>query len=341
MSLNEEYILSLIAKESSEGLSDIEIRELELWRAESEENEKSYLEHRAALLLTERFRASKRVDMDAAWQKVKPKTAESRSGLSDFWKVAAVFIVLVGVVKLTDTLLSTGADDVPGGVTSVDMILAQTMAGEQKTIWLSDSSMVVLNENSSLRYASTFDSDQRNVELSGEAYFEVERDESRPFIIETPSSLVEVLGTSFNVKDLEGDSVAEVFVASGKVAFSGKEDEKNKKSAKKVVLEANDKAQLNKKHHELKKILERDLNALAWKTGKLIFEGDAMKKVIEDLSKFYSIQIKLGNPSFESCKLSASFENQPIEEVIEVIKLTYDLEVQQDSSTIVLIGKGC
>lgn len=128
-------------------------------------------------------------------------------------------------------------------------------------LYLPDSTHVWLNEDSKIAYASDFNSDERRVTLSGEAFFEVRRDEERPFIVQTGQSETRVLGTSFNVRAYEDEETIEVAVESGKVKFSAIEDG----NSESLFLRRNERSIYDKETKELEKELRYETGQLAWR----------------------------------------------------------------------------
>ncbi len=324
------------------GLNEMEIRELQQWRSEKPENEAYFQEMALIWDVSENQKELNKINTQKAFDRVmdrakKEKQVESRksnpffSPKNDFWKVAAVFLVILGIVKLTDKLF------VPEETKIFEWKMVQTGANP-KSLELPDGSVVNLRENSSLEYRSVFD-DVREVKLSGEAFFEVERDESKKFIVEAQDMRVQVLGTAFMISAIPDDTSLSVLVSEGKVAFYHKGDEKKKD--KQVILEKGQKANYDKLKKSIKTVLSKDMNELSWLTGKLSFNKTQLDTVIKTLQEFYGVNIVLENEEFANCKLSADFDNQKLKEVIEVIRITYDVEVEQEASTIRLIGKGC
>src|SRR5690606_36556914 len=112
---------------------------------------------------------------------------------------------------------------------------------------LSDGTLITLNENSSIVYQEEFTSNERHVALTGEAFFEVARDEEKPFIVDLPSeTYVKVLGTSFNIKAFDGDSLVTVFVKTGRVEFGSE--------ANNIILTPGEKGVYNKQSGQIERI---------------------------------------------------------------------------------------
>ncbi len=199
-------------------------------------------------------------------------------------------------------------------------------------IQLSDGSKVWLSKNSTLGYSNFNSLNKRIVELKGQAYFEVARNEDKPFIIHVGKSNIKVLGTSFNVNQSSQNKKTIVSVTHGLVAFSNESDQK-------VLLAKDEQGVFDSKDNSINKTAITDLNFLSWKTGILRFEDLEMSKVCEALSKHYKTDINFIKHNNSDLRLTANFNNQDIEQVIQIISETLDLEIDRSNSTITLINR--
>ena len=165
------------------------------------------------------------------------------------------------------------------------------------------------------------DKERRAVEMNGKAFFQVTRNEARPFSVKTSQTEVTVLGTSFQID--EKPTVTEVNVVTGKVCLprGGKEN---------VILTAGMSAQYSMENKEITVVTEEDVNKLAWRTGQLRFMETPLDKVIEDLSDYY--QVKIANRTKnEGARLTATFNNLPLEDVLQVVNQTLDARLVSTS----------
>ncbi len=216
-------------------------------------------------------------------------------------------------------------------------ILSQTKteAGQQKELTLPDGSQVRMNASTTLRFPEHFAADKREVYLEGEAYFEVVSDKKRPLIIHGTEANVKVLGTAFNVNAYPGKGM-EVAVRSGKVnmvSHSGngtdvlmvpmmKKGVSNKAIGKWQVEAAND----------------QDFD---WLEGKLIFNEKPLGEVVEELSRYYGVELELKDENLAACRISSTFYRNSIEEVLETLSLIVDLHYEHLGERYVISGKGC
>ena len=184
----------------------------------------------------------------------------------------------------------------------------------KQTVLLPDGSEVILRQGSSLQYPNRFGVD-RPVKLEGEAWFEVAKDPNRPFQIQGPKLSVRVLGTSFSVRDYEGDSIAQVDVAEGLVRVVAEDS---------VQLAAGQSARLVAR--ELSEIPPNP-NYDAWQRGELRFENAALAEVLESLERYYQTGLAVrGSPG--DARLTARFTDESLTEVLEGIRLIFQVEVE-------------
>ena len=163
------------------------------------------------------------------------------------------------------------------------------------------------------------------VSLDGEAYFDVAENPSKPFIIKANGTEVKVLGTSFNVKSLGNET--EVTVTSGRVQFS-----KINSDMPPVILTKDEKGMATP--YKLKKEANSNPNFLSWKTGKFHFEDTDLSQVIFDLSRFYGKKLKIKEQEKIDCQLTADFNGEDLPTILEIIRRTCDLQIEETTDQI-------
>ncbi|MFY0601703.1 MAG: FecR domain-containing protein [Cyclobacteriaceae bacterium] len=257
---------------------------------------------------------------EAIWthisNEIRPKAKVVRMG-STWLKYAAAIALLVtiGVFYLQKNSVQE----------KVKITAYENSAEDQSFIELSDGSKIWLDKNSSLGYSNFENSKSRFVTLKGKAYFEIARDESKPFIIESGSSQVKVLGTAFNLDSHKPTEEISVMVTHGKVSFTS--------GGQEVILTKGEIGKLDILKGKITETLNDDLNILAWKTGILTFEDMDISEVCQVLSKHYDMTVRLESGS--KARLTASFDNQPIEEVAAIIAETLDLHTERKEGALI------
>jgi transmembrane sensor len=202
-----------------------------------------------------------------------------------------------------------------------------TDAGQSLSIYLPDSSLIVMNEKSKLSFSKEFK--HRKVTLKGEAFFEIVRDTSRQFSVSCENSIVSVLGTSFNVRTSKKQNIDQVHVLTGKVAFIDK-----KKSDVQVVLHKGNFADL--KNHEITESVISDYNFLFYKTRQLDFSNIKLKELAKQLEKYYHEEIKIISPEIKDVEITATYKDMSIDEIMNELEIILNISVQKENTTWIL-----
>jgi ferric-dicitrate binding protein FerR (iron transport regulator) len=189
---------------------------------------------------------------------------------------------------------------------------------------LSDGSHIVLNAGSEVKYREKFGSDGREVYFWGEAFFEIASDPTRPFVIETGDARIKVLGTSFNVKAYPNTGITEVVVNTGTVLFYHVDNNNN--ILGQVVLQKGDKGIYDRISRKLAKMRNNNPNFISWKTGILVFDQTSLDKVMEVVGEKYGVTFHIKDSELSRLKLTATFDNESLDSVLEVLSLVHKLQ---------------
>ncbi|CAD5278635.1 MULTISPECIES: FecR family protein [unclassified Imperialibacter] len=241
----------------------------------------------------------------------------------------AVFSVVFYLIKGKETSLV--ATEQVETITYVEKINPK---GQKSTIILSDGSVVTLNADSKLVYQERFEGKERKVTLEGEAFFDVTKDPSRPFIIETEQLITRVLGTSFTVRAYPNAEGVKVAVATGKVSVEKAGGKKSGNDGETLVLVPGEMGVFEKLHRTLNKesFDERDL--FEWKEGLIYFENAEFGEVLERLEQWYGVSIKVEKRISLEKDFSGAYKNKPLELVLEGLAFVYDFEYEIKSKTV-------
>ena len=253
-----------------------------------------------------------------------PSSGRKRSLVYFSYRVAAVFVLGL-VLSLSWLYVNRFA--------GMERIAAREEAVE---VLLDDGSQVLLNRNSQIRYKKKFLNGERQVFLSGEAWFDVKRDSTRPFVIDAGEALVEVLGTSFNVNAYKESPVVEITVESGLVALSAKDDTDDL-----IVMKAGSGGTYHKTQKELTLVASSHPNKISWKTRELFFDASSLEEVVQLINKVYGSSLVISDPDLESCEITVAFKEQSLDAVLKVLEMTLDLEINRTGKEIRLEGNGC
>jgi len=195
---------------------------------------------------------------------------------------------------------------------------------------LPDGSEVVLNKGSKLEYIDE-NTGIRSVTLEGEGYFNVRQDPHNPFIIKTGDAVIKVVGTAFSVFNNIRNNTIEVFVEEGTVHFSHAQNE-----SEAALIEAGYIGIIQENRLSVEK--NPDINYLAWKTRKLVFQECPVDDVINSLNHTYGSNIVHGDTKISEFRFTGTFYNQPLDSVLYVMKTAFNLEIEISKSQIVLTG---
>lgn len=260
-----------------------------------------------------------------AWQKMSQLiSAPGRTRFINpiFLRIAALLVISFGVGYY---LLNNQRD----------VVAYHTNTGNKLEVKLPDGSYVILNENSSLSYDGDFNTVDRQVELSGEAFFQVNPNKDKTFKVVSEETVVEVLGTSFNVDAYTDSDFVAVSVSSGKVAFT------SAKNGAKVILEKGGYGYYDRKTGILNNKTPELNNSDYWRTGVLVYDNDPLKSVVRDLEEQFKIDIGINESKIGDCRFTSSFQNAELEEVLEIISATMNLSLEKSSNGYLLNGEGC
>ena len=258
------------------------------------------------------------VDTDAAWNKLDdrlfgdaeettaPLSIAARGG-----KVRTLSQTLLRIAAIGAFLLVAGTAvyvALTNDSGNPEIFLADTTADQTEELLLADGTRVVLNEKRSFSYQDP--TGERRVKLEGEAFFDVARDEAKPFIITTGELETRVLGTSFNVRAYPAEPV-EVAVASGSVQVSD-DDEK-------VVLKPDELVTYVPEAKKLSTTKTNQVNAQAWAKKELDYTDTRLEELLPALERFYGRKIEVTNPALLNCPLTAKFMVDDLDGAINLL----------------------
>jgi transmembrane sensor len=266
--------------------------------------------------------ADPEIDVDAAWQQVKERIGESEGHgkVIPLWRGpmvrwAAAAAVIVGLFALGHLFVSPQE--------------AFVAFADRLTSTLSDSTHVVLSPNSRMAVRM---GDERRIALHGQAWFEVARDVTHPFIVQAEDLQVTVLGTGFEVSAYDSANVWSVRVRHGRVRVQAQDQQ--------VELGAGERVRYDRGTGSLTR--EGPVSVETWGDRIVRFENAPMSEVAGELQRMFHVRVDLSNEALGRCRLTATFENERIEDVLHVISGTFGLRLSQPASDhFVLEGDGC
>lgn len=204
-----------------------------------------------------------------------------------------------------------------------------------KKIILPDSTVIVLNAGSILKYPETFTGNTREITLEGEAFFDVAPDPRKPFIIHSGALNTTVLGTSFNITAYKHLAQLSVTVLTGKVAVT------DTLSQQSVTLLPKQKVTFNPATSALlTSAADKPENAMAWSEGRLVFEETLLPEVAVKLSNKYNVHITLMDKRLSDYRFNGEFETESLDDILKIISTLTKTNVQREGDTIRLFSKG-
>lgn len=203
------------------------------------------------------------------------------------WRSITIAAVLVLVVLFYSVL-----NNFIGNIKSTpEYFEVYVPSAKQSQLTLPDGTKVWVNCDTKIKYSNQFNSKDRNIYLSGEAYFEVSKNEDLPFYVMSRGIKIKVLGTKFNVKGYAGENKVETVLVEGKIELSRVGD----KSERCIELKPGDKATLNLTTSKVAISREDVIDDIAWKDGKMIFRNSPLEEVCKVLTRRYNAEIVLSD----------------------------------------------
>lgn len=230
-----------------------------------------------------------------------------------FWLKRVVAASLLLVVSLGVWQMSVS------GLPEQKPFFVEVKSGDKAQLVLPDGSAVKLNSGSSLTYDFS-DRSVRKVSLTGEAFFEVSKDKSKPFIVQVGELNIEVLGTSFNVSSYGEGNLIETSLLEGSIKLSGEN------LAHDYVLHPSEKAIYNRETKTIRIEPTDNGDETAWMQNRLVFDSEPLVRVIDKIERWYGVTIDLQCPEIAQDKISGSFSGEQLMYVMEALKMQYNVD---------------
>lgn len=321
MNNNSQISDDLLVKYLLQEVTPEERLHVEQWIAADKANETQFQQFLLIWDQSKKLEQESTVDTDAAWQRFKQKTAHTTSktiplpGRSMNWmRIAAMLILMIGgswaayYYLYSGRMITLNADGA---------IVAQT---------LPDGSTVTLNKNARISYPRSFSGNTREVTLDGEAFFNVTKDKSKPFIIHANEADVRVVGTSFNVKS--NTNLTEVIVETGIVQVS--------KKSRKVTLNPKEKATVKKNVDNPTKENNDDELYNYYRTKEFVCNSTPLHRLVDVLNEAYDAHIIIANDNIKDLPLTTTFHNQSLDDILQVISETFNVKIEREGDRIIL-----
>ncbi len=246
--------------------------------------------------------------------------------------MAAMLLIFMGLSFYFNPKFDNNLSRIKSDIPLSDWAKYENSSAKILKIDLPDGSIVWLQPKSQLSYNQS-DRVFRQVNLKGEAFFDVKRDEGRPFLIYAGKMTTKVLGTSFNVKAYPEMEKFEVSVVTGKVSVTNEAEKEVFVTPKQqVILEIKS---------DVLTINELPKNkTFYWELASLTFDNSLMQDVVNNIEHNFNVKIKLKS-TLKNCRLSGNFDQEHLSTILEIICKSIDAEYVMDGQEIYLKGEGC
>jgi len=344
---------ALIARYVSGTCSSEEARRVKAWVRADPSREQQVEELRAIWDAAEEppRTGGESVDVEAGWQQVRAEMETSIPGETDTasepqtasrtrrrparrrrsgWRAGAMAALLLLVGGLGVVLWNAESEEAASNSAYRTVV---TEPGERSQLQLADGSTVMVNVDSELRLPAPFRSDRRVVQLTGEAYFEVEPDPDRPFIVQTENTSVRVRGTAFNVRGYPDEDEVAVAVAEGGVSVQPQHDGTEPAG---VNLASGEVGRTTTADPTVEvRTADVDVHT-GWTEGRLVFENTPLPEVARRLERWYDLDVHIRDPALRPLRLTASLKSQSVENVLDVITASLDIRYRIDRDSVFL-----
>lgn len=276
--------------------------------------------------------------------KEEPEASNLHFGL--WLKVAAALVLLCSSYLIFENYTNSEGGHKKGA----NWLVKETARGVKSVFILNDGTRIALNSGSKLEFPKHFESDIREVYLTGEAFFDVHEDKLRPFIIHTKQINIKVLGTAFNVKSYPGERTSETTLIRGSIAVT-----MNDKPDERIVLKPDQKLVVDNEREsgsfthpaDERKILKPELTTItyfrnddttivetSWVNNKLIFKNEDFGSVAKKMERWYNIDFRFKQDQARQLKFTGVFEKETVEEALNALKLTENFEYKIENSEV-------
>ena len=203
--------------------------------------------------------------------------------------------------------------------------------GKKYELILSDSTVVHLNAGASLKFPVSFTGNSRKVTLTGEAFFDVSKDATKPFIVESNNIQIEVLGTKFNMSEYSSRNTSEVVLIEGSVKMNGKEAEEGQ------ILIPGEMGTFDQKSNTLKKEKVDTELYTSWLYGKLIFRNKSFDEILNSLERKFNVEFVVEDEALEKSEFNATFDKDvSLDKMLFYFEQAYDIKYTVKNNKIII-----
>lgn len=287
---------------------------LDQWISLEPENRRYYMEQKKLWKLLSLREKMMKIDEGKAFQKISSKLFANKE--ISFWvhlqRIAAILFLPLVFYTGYQFYLSRQKPVQDSTVFNT----AETPLGMRSSLTLPDGTKVWLNAGSKLSYPVLFSDKFREVKLSGEAFFEVEKNKRWPFIVSAGNMNVIVTGTTFNCNAYPENNQIQTVLVEGRVTVI------NASATETEEMDPGELASFNKDNQLITKKRTDLEKYIAWKSGKLMFRDDSMSTVVEKLQRWYNVKIVIEDKEILDYIYTATFIDESLDQVLKMLSLS-------------------
>lgn len=308
------HIKEMLLRYYNENLNSEEEKEVKEWINASEENKKTAQRIFTLSLAIDTRRMRGIVNTEKSLRQIKGRMIVQKQEFN--WWEWTKRIAVILFIPLVSLLILQHYQKSPEQL--AHMIEIRTNPGMVTKLTLPDGTFVSLNSESTLKYPSHFTEETREVQLSGEAYFEVTKDPTHRFVVSTShQSQIEVLGTHFNVEAYDKDNFVATTLTEGKINFT------YQKSGKRhILLESGHKLIYNNTTKKVSMYQTTGISEVSWKDGKIVFKDTPLNEALRILEKSFNVKFIIKNQQFNKDSFTGTFKAQRLEKILEYFKVS-------------------
>ncbi|WP_080904735.1 FecR family protein [Parabacteroides sp. Marseille-P3160] len=210
----------------------------------------------------------------------------------------------------------------------VDYLIVSAGLGEKASIDLPDGSKVAINAASEIEYSTAYNKKERTLRLQGEAYFEVEPNPSKPFIVQCNDIKIKVLGTTFGINAYDDDNTISIVLNTGKIELTTPN--------KTITMLPNEKATYNRTTKELYTEQVDASDYIGWRYNRLRFENETLENIIKTISRMHNTDIVFEDAQLIKQKFTGTIDNTSVQSALKVLSLTAPIDYHVKDGVIFL-----
>ncbi len=257
------------------------------------------------------------------------RSSKKKKRFRTVWHAAAVLVPALLIISAWASI-----DSKLGNVlfAETEIVSESAKTGEKKELIFQDGTRIRLNAGAQVSYPKVWSLKRRDFSLEGEAFFEVEKNPKRPFVVDIYGTKVKVFGTKFNIKAYPEDSTIDIVLINGKVVFEAGDTEYTMSPAEMLSY--------NKMDNSIKVTsLEKPEAAISWTENMIVFRNDGLGEVSKILSRWYGVEFEIKDSDLLSRKFTFRTEERPLTTILREMEYISDLKFTMDGNTVTVSKK--